>query len=303
MSTTLSPQIQDSFLQSEELKKFFNQSQVDNLQNSMIKRELPPRCNPKESCTTNLFLGFFFDGTKNNYVLAEKAKTLSNVARLYDCYPGLSVPGVLPKETDWPDKDKQYTHFFKVYVPGVASPFKEVNDSGAGLDLRRGGVGGYKGEARIVWALLQAINNVHRYFHKEPLIDPVEAAKLISGITLNKSQLAGMVSNTYDDTNPEQTRFEFKKILTKLHNAVKRHRRDPTKKKPFKIDPGIVQTIFISSFGFSRGAVQARAFTNWLVALCKLDAELCGGSKQMTRIAKEDGAARLASWHTKQTQN
>ena len=223
MTTLLAAQINEAFLTPENYNLFFAKDESNELREKWENRELPPRCNPKESCTTNLFLGFFFDGTKNNYVLAEKAKTLSNVARLYDCYPGQSVPGVLPKETDWPDKDKQYTHFFKVYVPGVASPFKEVNDSGAGLDLRRGGVGGYKGEARIVWALLQAINNVHRYFHKEPLIDPVEAAKLISRITLKKSQLAGMVSNTYDDTNPEQTRFEFKKILTKLHSAVKHH--------------------------------------------------------------------------------
>jgi hypothetical protein len=50
--------------------------------------EQPPVGIPGQSCTTNLFFGFFFDGTKNNYVQAEAAKNHSNVARLYDCYPG-----------------------------------------------------------------------------------------------------------------------------------------------------------------------------------------------------------------------
>jgi len=45
--------------------------------------------------------------------------------------------------------------------------------------------------------------------------------------------------------------------------------------RPKKIDPGIVETIHISIFGFSRGATQARAFANWLKALCALDAQLC----------------------------
>jgi hypothetical protein len=147
-------------------------------------REQPAIGVPGESCRTNLFFGFFFDGTKNNYVQAEKGNNDSNVARLYDCYPGMSVPGVLPTSTDWQYKPSNYTHFFKVYVPGVASPFKEVNDSGAGLELQRGAATGYKGEARITWALIQAINNVHRYFFRVPLVSAAEAARLVAGLTL-----------------------------------------------------------------------------------------------------------------------
>ena len=75
-------------------------------------------------CKTNLFFGFFFDGTKNNYVQAEAGKNHSNLARLYDCCPGKGVKGVLPD--------------FKVYIPGVASPFSQVNDSGEGMEYTRG---------------------------------------------------------------------------------------------------------------------------------------------------------------------
>src|SRR5690606_40814305 len=61
--------------------------------------------NALNSCDTNLFMGVFFDGTGNNFEdsLNRQDYSYSNVARLYSAYPGLSVPGVLPPETDWVD--------------------------------------------------------------------------------------------------------------------------------------------------------------------------------------------------------
>ena len=52
--------------------------------------------------------------------------------------------------------------------------------------------------------------------------------------------------------------------------------------RPGKIDPDIVKTIHVSIFGFSRGATQARAFANWLIELCRLDARLAGRGDEMT---------------------
>jgi hypothetical protein len=43
-----------------------------------------------------------------------------------------------------------------------------------------------------------------------------------------------------------------------------------------------VKTIFVSVFGFSRGATQARAFANWLHSLCRLDAQLCAKPGKLT---------------------
>jgi hypothetical protein len=61
----------------------------------------------------------------------QKANEYSNVARLYDAFPGQSVPGVLPKGVDWTlEKNSRFLNFFRVYVPGVASPFPDINDSG-----------------------------------------------------------------------------------------------------------------------------------------------------------------------------
>jgi hypothetical protein len=169
MTTSLALPLTDEFAQANDVEKFFGQRFSDKIRLGFEKREQSPTGAPNALCDTNLFFGFFFDGTKNNYVKAEAGKNHSNVARLYDCYPGLSVPGVLPKSTDWQHNPSRYSHFFKVYVPGVSSPFPQVHDTGEGKDEALGAAAGALGERRIIWALVQAINNVHRYFFKAPL--------------------------------------------------------------------------------------------------------------------------------------
>jgi hypothetical protein len=138
MSARLIHPVENSFQSAVDRYKIFSGKERTVLSDLEL-REQPIFGVPGESCKTNLFFGFFFDGTKNNYVLAEPSKNLSNVARLYDCFPGLSVAGVLPKQTDWQYNPERYSHFFKVYIPGVSSPFKEVNDSGEGSQLILGG--------------------------------------------------------------------------------------------------------------------------------------------------------------------
>jgi hypothetical protein len=188
MSAMLCPFISHTFANASHVQDFFDERERQTTRN-FDRMEQPLIGVPGESCKTNLFFGFFFDGTKNNYVQAEKGLSHSNVARLYDCYPGLSVPGVLPASTDWQYKPSNYTYFFKTYIPGVASPFKEVNDSGKDSEQTRGAAMGYRGEARIIWALIQAINNVHRYFYKAPIVSSSEAAKLASLLDLCGGQV------------------------------------------------------------------------------------------------------------------
>lgn len=276
MSSKLSPQVDNEFAEASNKEKFFrddDRKKVDRYD----KREDPPVGAPSESCTTNLFFGFFFDGTKNNYIKAEAGKNHSNVARLYDCYPGLSVPGVLPDSAEWKHKPMP-TNFFKVYVPGVASPFDLVGDTGAGNDLFFGGAAGALAERRIIWALLQAVNNVHRYLLKTPLISRDEADELVRKIVLNKNARALMVGDGAATSSEDRvvvgTRRAFEGILRRLHSAVSAHWPNVKTGKPAKKDPGIIKTLYISIFGFSRGATQARAFANWLQSLCKLDAQL-----------------------------
>jgi hypothetical protein len=207
---------------------FFSKREAEKIRNELEPRERPiaGRC-----CKSNLFFGFFFDGTKNNYVHAEAGKNHSNVARLYDCYPGKSVPGVLPDALDkkMVAEGHKFGHFFEVYVPGVASPFPQIDDSGEGTEQTRGAAAGYKGEARILWGLIQAINNVHRYFHDALLISSEEAKYLLGQITLEREHRRLMAKRRVfqpkgpNDEKYGKTRLEFEKILKRLHLAVKQH--------------------------------------------------------------------------------
>lgn len=145
MSALLSPQLGQEFSKASDMDAFFGEKGAKGIRRNFDGREQPPLGVPGDSCKTNLFFGFFFDGTKNNYIKANASNNHSNVARLYDCFPGKSVPGVLPKSTDWQFNSARYAHFFKVYIPGVSSPFDQVGDSGEGWDEITGGASGKMG--------------------------------------------------------------------------------------------------------------------------------------------------------------
>ena len=272
--TMLVPTIPTNFANILTRDEFFTRKEIRQL-TEWEAREQPELGKPGESCKVNLFFGFFFDGTKNNYLDAEVGLNHSNVARLYDCYPGQSVPGVLSPEMDWKDEKGQFKNFFKVYIPGVASKFDLVKDEGGdGLHGTGGGGSGLFGERRIVWAIAQAINNVHRFFLKKDLISPAQATSLAKFVTLNHKRRKGLeIRNGHGDTSMDSmaARAEFEKLLKQLDTAIKPFR------NPSQIrDPGFAKIIHMSTFGFSRGATQARAFNNWMLSLCSLDAHITG---------------------------
>jgi hypothetical protein len=123
---------------------------------------------------------------------------------------------------------------------------------------------------------------------KTPLVTQTELDFLVRRVVLNKFSRA-MMTNPGEGynaaTNAQVTiraRQEFKKILLRLKTAIALHRPDPKTGKPAKIDPAIVKKIYVSTFGFSRGSTQARAFVNWLQSLCKLDAQIHGTGASMS---------------------
>ena len=120
------------------------------------------------------------------------------------------------------------------------------------------------------------------------MVTQTELDFLVRRIVLNKFSRA-MMTNPGDvynaATNAQVTiraRQEFKKIWCGYRLRPAQHRPDPKTGKPAKIDPAIVKTIYVSTFGFSRGATQARAFVNWLQSLCKLDAQIHGTGASMS---------------------
>jgi hypothetical protein len=287
MTIKLIERIPVSYSAAHSLNDIFSDRERQDVLGGYEKLERYPKGNAAAACKTNLFFGFFFDGTKNNYIRAEGGKNHSNVARLYDCFPGLSTPTVLPENTNWIHKKEEYSHFFRVYIPGVASPFEQIGDSGTGLQETRGAAAGYGGEGRILWALLQAINNIHRYFLKKPLLSPEETMSILNRIVLDRARRRLMQPRRQferempNDEQNEKTRLEFEKILKRLHAAIAVHMPDKYGNARQK-DPATVKKIFISIFGFSRGATQARAFLNWLMSMCTLDARMCKKEGVMT---------------------
>ncbi|NNG22762.1 T6SS phospholipase effector Tle1-like catalytic domain-containing protein [Telluria aromaticivorans] len=293
MTASLCDLVPPEFTQAEDFKKFFGDAGAYYIKRKWESREMLGRTDPKKSCDTNLFFGFFFDGTKNNYRNAVAGNDFSNVAHLYNCYPGESVKGVLGEDSDWRHEPAQHEHFFKIYIPGVASPFSLVNDTGVGDDLTLGAAFGRFGERRIIWALVQAINNVHRYFHKKTLVEKSDLDDMYKRVVLNKNArrllsestpLSKPINNVRSAAPDRDTTafIYFQYLLQRLHSAVSQHWQDNRTGIPKKIDPAIVKTIHISIFGFSRGATQARAFTNWLHSICALDSHILGKKNGLT---------------------
>ncbi len=117
--------------------RFFSEGDLDDL-NNYDYREHPPIADPHHGCDTNLFLGFFMDGTRNNYGVSEEAgdHSHSNVARLFDACQGQAIAplAVMPHLKDqWPGVEDKYPHFFRIHSPSVGSPFAELGDNGTGM--------------------------------------------------------------------------------------------------------------------------------------------------------------------------
>ncbi len=83
--TTICPKIPLSAASPIEFDVFFDKRTEIPIIHNHEDRQLPPPTRPATSCDLNLFFGFFFDGTRNNYNLCAENEAYSNVARLHDC--------------------------------------------------------------------------------------------------------------------------------------------------------------------------------------------------------------------------
>ncbi|HJV53127.1 MAG TPA: DUF2235 domain-containing protein, partial [Noviherbaspirillum sp.] len=255
---------------------FFNEDDRHAIRNFEYFRECTDNQFPP-SCDLNLFFGFFFDGTNNNLKRDRDAHAHSNVARLYSTFPG----GKDKHGSEaWSDlKSKYHNSFFRTYVPGVGTRFEEVEDSGEGFtlcdDRPKGLAFCYKGENRIIWALVQALNNIHMFYTDAPLIDDGEFKKKFNHLVLpsfgevTRRFPAREEFDIFRKSELELLRSAFTEALQKLHANLQNYVPVGAGKSR---DRGVVKNIYVSMFGFSRGATKARAFANWFNWLCMLDA-------------------------------
>jgi hypothetical protein len=186
----------------------------------------------RPSCSGQVFVGLFFDGTDNNLErdydgLPPERRRHSNVVKLFHTY------------VNEPDKG-----YFRIYIPGVGTEFSKIGDSGASWESAAGSAAAWKGEDRIIWGLIQVLNAPHRFACNGAYLIPDGQAKTIvsnAASALEPGAMRRVILNTW---------------LDKLTGILKT--RSPR-----------VEQINLSVFGFSRGAAEARACVNWLFEVCK----------------------------------
>ena len=210
-------------------------------------------------CCKTLHISLFFDGTGNNLnndLLLSDPKHPTNIARLFRATIGDGTAGGVSNTSKIPldaasDSGGKY---FKFYIPGVGTPFPEVNDpdySTMGL------VSASKGEERINWALLRIIDVLMR-ISKDPENNSIKLSEGASRKSIGKMGTSwnrlwfGGSHNRYE---------EFSRLLNELAPQLKPLLTQPEPGKPK------VLGIKLYVYGFSRGAAAARTFVRWLSEL------------------------------------
>ncbi|RTL30434.1 MAG: DUF2235 domain-containing protein [Burkholderiales bacterium] len=244
-----------------------------------IKPVYPQRAPQAHQCEMALSIGVFFDGTGNNqnWVEPGKAQTQlqrqkdSNVARLFRAY-----------------RDEDWNGYFPIYVPGVGTPFPKIGEE---KPASLGAAFGAGGDGRINFGLLQVINSIYLSISpNKRLYAPDDTVKALCrngkrsttvgrGGVPQRSPLA-----SYED-EPALRRVNMDTcggLLLDDFAAKSSHRlaffkracKDIQVRMAEVAKPKIIE-IFFDVYGFSRGAAEARTFTNWLLELFEGDT-LCG---------------------------
>ncbi|PQQ29598.1 T6SS phospholipase effector Tle1-like catalytic domain-containing protein [Photorhabdus hindustanensis] len=203
-------------------------------------------------CCNTLHVSLFFDGTGNNlyndlYQVVPNHPT--NVVRLFQATIGAGYAGGASGKPLLDNIESTGRKYFKYYIPGVGTPFPEINEldySKLGLATASGG------EDRINWALLRLIDVLKRVLVNDTIDDDVCQKSLKAmATTWNMLELGGS-NNRYE---------EFYKQFASLKRELRIARSQPGWGKCKLLG----MKLYV--YGFSRGAAEARTFVNWLTEL------------------------------------
>lgn len=203
-------------------------------------------------CQQYINIGVFFDGTDNNRYRDEPLQSHTNIVKLFNAHKSADGQGWM-----------QAPGHYRIYVPGLGTPFPENNEWRETMEGKAFGKGG---QARILYALLEVYNAVYRTFdqNKKKFNDKDIAAKLKQ---YTREIDTGDPLSDAHEPRPDR-RSWFKGLSDELDIALRLARKDrPLPKIP---------KISLSVFGFSRGAMQARAFCYWFNDLLAKDGTFAG---------------------------
>ena len=248
-------------------------------------------------CEKDIFIGVFFDGTNNNKYRDTPNFSHSNVARLYEAYPGTPAaqkdptfaPRVKPDGSSearpvFPDKafkassvpPEDYPYYRKIYVPGLGTALPDVGDSGTGMQKKGGLATALLGQVRLDWAMLQLVNQVHAAVFNTPLETSIDLSKLLSErgkpkgavphlpsvLGLGRAAMAALQDQIQDKWNQYEKltgTYDNQAFNALLAEYEQRLAAALTKRGNNKPH---IRKIRLSVFGFSRGAAAARAWVN-----------------------------------------
>lgn len=214
-------------------------------------------------CQGRVHINVFFDGTGNNWdwagtFVSGKSRSSqtqrarnghTNIVRLWDAAVEEATTGI-----------------FKIYVPGVGTPFEEVGDTSQDGDMAGGAAARY-GAHRINWAILQVYNSLSRYVENGLLFDKPAALAAVQNMTRVMSMSAfddwiKSPSLPLSENAHRQLRLREKEDhLAAVLKALE------LRKKVLEVN--------VSVFGFSRGSAQARTFAHWLFEIARYNNYHC----------------------------
>ena len=204
-------------------------------------------------CCKTLHISLFFDGTGNNLnndLYISRPAHPTNIARLFRATIGQGYAGGVQGHTEElvDLAGTSSNKYYKYYIPGVGTPFPEVND----LDYSMPGLAlATYGEERVNWGLLRIIDALRRTSGLTEISD----AECYAAVNR-------MTSNLGSD-GPDKRYTVFNEFLKAADLAPK------LKQAVIQPEPGKPKLLGIKLYvyGFSRGAASARAFVNWLSEL------------------------------------
>jgi hypothetical protein len=195
-----------------------------------------------EKCEIILNLGVFFDGTRNNMAIDKPKLQHTNIVRLFENYKRSLKDG-----------------YDCLYIPGVGTPFPEIGETGES-NLGNGFAIGC--EERVLYALCWLLNAFHRAGVGPPLWNDDEVKALCRtqsrNLNFTHHEDAVALKKLGLDDGLRMGHFFGGERESILNRQVKQLRSKLAHSKPR------VKECFIDIFGFSRGAAEARVFTNWL---------------------------------------
>jgi hypothetical protein len=234
----------------------------------ILKRVCSAEIATPTSCKLDVAISLFFDGTNNNMKRDEVDLSHSNIVRLFKSHKSTEGKNALLK-----------SGAYKVYIPGVGTRFEandELRETADGKAMAKGG------QARILYALLHTYNAVYKAISEDDWLNEKEIAKKIEAYKRDVEQ-----QNNYDP-QMHQPRPNRKSWFADLREELNKKLEEVRQAKPKPMIPAIK----VAVFGFSRGAIEARAFCYWLDAA--LDhGSICGIPMEVNFLGLFDSVASV----------